>query len=224
MLFFVHGGGWARGDKAAAAVVGRKVAHWTARGYVVVSINYRLLPQAWPLEQADDVARALAYVQRVAPGWGADPAACLSMGHSAGTHLLALLAADPAIGARAGALPWRGMIALDSAAFDLVALMHEQHLPLHDQAWGEEFATWRAGSPMHRLQGRPAAPMLLVCSAHCPRVCRQADRFAALARSFGGNVRVIAVDLSHGAINAELGVAGPCTAEVDAFVQTLGLP
>ena len=95
---------------------------------------------------------------------------------------------------------------------------------MHDQAWGEELATWRAGSPMHRLQGRPAAPMLLVCSAHCPRVCRQADRFAALARSFGGNVRAIAVDLSHGAINAELGVAGPYTAEVDAFVQTLGLP
>jgi acetyl esterase/lipase len=224
VLFFVHGGGWARGDKAAAAVVGQKVAHWTARGYVVVSVNYRLLPQTPPLAQADDVARALAYVQRTAPNWGADPAACVLMGHSAGAHLLTLLAADPAIGAQAGVLPWRGMVALDSAALDLVALMEGPHLPLHDLAWGADPAVWRAGSPMHQLQGPPGPPMLLVCSVHRPRVCRQAERFAALAQSFGGEVRVIAVDLSHRDMNASLGEAGPYTAAVDTFIQTLGLP
>lgn len=224
VLFLVHGGGWARGDKAAADVIGQKVAHWTARGYAVVSVNYRLLPQAHPLEQADDVARALAYVQKAASDWGADPAACLLMGHSSGAHLVTLLAADPAIGARAGALPWRGVIALDSAAFDLVALMEGPHMPLHDHAWGRDEAVWRAGSPMHRLQGPPGSPMLLVCSAHRPRVCRQAERFSALARSFGGEVRVIAVDLSHREINADLGVDGPYTAAVDDFVRTVGLP
>ncbi|MBT9487244.1 MAG: alpha/beta hydrolase [Rubrivivax sp.] len=223
LLFFVHGGGWARGDKAAAAVVGQKVAHWTARGYVVVSVNYRLLPQAQPLEQVEDVARALAWVQRAAPGWGADPAACLLMGHSAGAHLLTLLAADPAIGAGAGARPGRGVVALDTAAFDLVALMEGPHLPLHDQAWGDDPAVWRAGSPIHRLQGRPDAPMLLVCSALRPRVYRQAQQFAARARSFGGAVQVIAVDLSHRELNADLGEDGPYTAAVDDFVQGLGL-
>jgi len=224
LLFFVHGGGWARGDKAAAAVVGHKVAHWTARGYVVVSVNYRLLPQARPLEQVDDVARALAWVQQAAPGWGADPAACLLMGHSAGAHLLALMLADPAIGARAGARPGRGVVVLDTAAFDLVALMEGPHLPLHDQAWGDDPAVWRAGSPVHRLQGRLDAPMLLVCSALRPRVLRQAQQFAAIARSFGGDVRVIAVDLGHRELNAGLGEDGPYTAAVDEFMQSLGLP
>lgn len=224
LLIFVHGGGWARGDKAAPAVVGQKVAHWTARGYVVVSVNYRLLPQVRPLAQVDDVARALAWIQRAAPGWGADPEACLLMGHSAGAHLLTLLVADPAIGEGAGARPARGVVALDTAAFDLVALMEGPHLPLHDQAWGDDPAVWRAGSPIHRLQGRPAAPMLLVCSALRPRVLRQAQQFAARAHSFGGAVQVIAVDLSHRELNAELGADGPYTAAVDKFAQGLGLP
>lgn len=224
LLVFVHGGGWARGDKAAPAVVGHKVVHWTSRGYVVVSVNYRLLPLARPLEQVDDVARALAWVQRAAPTWGADPDACLLMGHSAGAHLLTLLAADPAIGAAASARPVRGVVAIDTAALDLVRLMEGPHLPLHDHAWGDDPAVWRAGSPLHRLQGRPTAPLLLVCSAARPRVLRQAQQFAARAHSFGGVVKVIALDRSHLELNADLGEDGPYTAAVDNFAQDLGLP
>lgn len=56
-------------------------------GYALVSTNYRLSPAAHPLEQADDVARALALVQQQAPQWGADPRRLVLMGHSAGAHL-----------------------------------------------------------------------------------------------------------------------------------------
>jgi arylformamidase len=77
------------------------------QGYVLVSTNYRLLPAARPLEQAGDVARALALVQKQAPQWGADPKRLVLMGHSAGAHLAMLLHASPDMAAKAGAQRWR---------------------------------------------------------------------------------------------------------------------
>ena len=49
VIFMVHGGGWARGDKEAAGVVNNKVEHWLPKGYIVVSVGYRLVPQVTPL-------------------------------------------------------------------------------------------------------------------------------------------------------------------------------
>jgi acetyl esterase/lipase len=67
VLFMVHGGAWHLGDKATPEVVANKVAHWVSRGFVLVSVNYRMLPEADPLQQADDVARALAFAQAKGP-------------------------------------------------------------------------------------------------------------------------------------------------------------
>lgn len=39
VIFFVHGGGWAFGDKSNHQVIEPKVAHWVAQGYVVISTN-----------------------------------------------------------------------------------------------------------------------------------------------------------------------------------------
>jgi acetyl esterase/lipase len=72
IIFMVHGGAWIIGDKTSRRVVDNKVAHWAARGFVVISANYRMLPEANPLEQARDVALAVAAAQREARTWGAD--------------------------------------------------------------------------------------------------------------------------------------------------------
>jgi acetyl esterase/lipase len=96
VLLLVHGGAWRIGDKAHGRVVENKVARWVPQGFVVVSVNYRMLPGADPRVQADDVALALATAQRQAPAWGGDPAKFVLMGHSAGAHLVSLLDAQPA--------------------------------------------------------------------------------------------------------------------------------
>ena len=59
VVFYVHGGGWANGDKTNRGLA-NKLAHWLPKGYAVISTNYRMLPVAMPLEQARDVARAVA--------------------------------------------------------------------------------------------------------------------------------------------------------------------
>ena len=95
VLFMVHGGGWDSGDKANAASVLNKMQYWTARGYVFISTNYRLLPQADVGQQAQDVAFAISHAQTHASEWGADANRFILMGHSAGAHLVSLVMASP---------------------------------------------------------------------------------------------------------------------------------
>jgi len=222
ILFMVHGGGWYTGDKARGAVIENKARHWLSQGYILVSSNYRLLPDADPLTQAGDVAQALAAVQRAASGWGGDATRTLLMGHSAGAHLVALINSDPRL-ASAVAHPWLGTVALDSAAFDVTAIMQNRHLPLYDRAFGDDRAGWQQASPLQRLQAG-ARPLLAVCSTRRHDACPQADAYAAKAQQLGVTVRVLREDRSHGEINQDLGADAVYTARVDAFLHTLGLP
>lgn len=223
VVFMVHGGGWVRGDKRNTRVVDNKVARWLPQGYIFVSVNNRLLPDADPVQQAEDVGRALAFAQKEAPNWGGDPDRFILMGHSAGAHLVGLLAADPTIATDRGARPWLGSVPLDSAAFDVAAIMTQPHLRLYDRAFGEDPAFWKQASPLHRLAKAPV-PMLLVCSTRRALPCDQAHAFAAKAKSLGGDVEVLAVDMSHGEINKELGVPGAYTEKVEAFLSRLARP
>lgn len=220
VIFMVHGGGWARGDKTMRTVIEHKVARWVPRGFLLVSIDYRMLPDTKPLDQAEDVARALAEAQRQAASWGGDGLRFILMGHSAGAHLVSLLEAAPAIAERQGAAPWLGAVSLDSAAYDIAAIMRGPHMRLYDAAFGSDPQDWAAASPLVRLDGR-GAPFLAVCSTRREESCPQAERFVAKAKSFGTQAAVIGEDLSHREINDLLGSDPRYTADVEAFMRGL---
>ncbi|HZF36418.1 MAG TPA: alpha/beta hydrolase [Candidatus Angelobacter sp.] len=221
ILFMVHGGGWRRGDKDNTGVVDNKVARWVPKGIIFVSVDYRMMPDAEPLTQAEDVARALAKVQELAPGWGGDPANIILMGHSAGAHLVALVTAAPEIAAGQGAKPWKGSVLLDSGAMDVPAIMNARHWPLYDKAFGSDPAKWEAASPFHRLAG-PTLPMLAVCRERGNESCPANQAFALKAAKLGGNVDVLPMALSHGEINMQLGLPGAYTERVEEFMRGLG--
>ena len=204
-------------------MVENKVARWLPKGFIVISANYRLSPKADPLEQANDVAKALAAAQSKAKSWGGDPSRFVLVGHSAGAHLVALLAADPRIASRQGVKKWLGTISLDSAAFDLVKTMEAAHPRFYDRVFKNDSAFWEEASPIHRLTGA-SGPMLVVCSSRRDDSCPQARSFAAKATSLGGRVTVLPVALSHREINQNLGVAGEYTEAVESFMRSLGLP
>lgn len=224
VILLVHGGAWLMGDKGSAGLLANKVARWLPRGYILVSTNYRLVPRATPLEQADDLARALAAVQQRASGWGGNAQRVLVMGHSAGAHLAGLLAADPAIAQARGAGRWLGTVLLDSAAMDVPALMQAPHQPFYDTVFKADKAVWQQSSPLHRLQAAPTAPALLVCSSLRDLSCAQNKAFASKAQGFGGRVSVLPVAMSHREINQDLGLSGEYTEAVEAFLKSLGLP
>lgn len=240
VLLMVHGGAWSMGDKAYGRVVEEKVARWVPRGWVVVSANYRLLPAADVLQQAQDVASALAFVQRSAAQWGADASRVVLMGHSAGAHLAALVSTSSVHAQQAGAGPWLGTVALDSAALDVPALMQARHAAFYDGVFGADPAFWRAASPYHGLpdasdapgaHGAPNAPrgsapapvpFLLVCSSlRSDGACRQSDAMARRLQAHGGRAEVLPQALSHGDINARLGLEGDYTRAVEAFMASL---
>ncbi len=223
VLFMVHGGAWMAGDKAGSRVVEHKVAHWVPRGYLFVSANYRLLPDADPLKQVEDVAAALAFAQSEAASWGGDSSRFVVMGHSSGAHLVAMLATDSRIVAEHGIRPWLGTLMLDSASMNVVETMSAPHRPLYDRVFGRNPQYWRAASPFYRLTEKPAAPMMLVCSSLREDSCPQARGFAEKVASLGGRVTMFPTAQSHGEINANLGREGQYTTEVDRFLSSLGL-
>ncbi len=222
VIFMVHGGAWLFGDKASARFVANKVARWLPKGFILISVNYRLVPRANPAAQADDVAAALAYAQGQAASWGGDASRFVLLGHSAGAHLIGLLAADPAIAAKAGAKPWLGTIMLDSAAMNVNQIMSAPHMRFYDRVFGRDPVFWTSVSPFHRLSGKPQ-PILLVCSSLREDSCRQARDFADRVNASGGRAAVAPMELTHRQINENLGLAGGYTSLVETFMESLGL-
>jgi len=95
VLLHMHGGGYASGRKNLSAL---PLLHRMARaGWVVVTINYRLVPQArWPAPLVD-TKRAVAWIRAHIAEYGGDPGFIAATGGSAGGNLalfLALTAGD----------------------------------------------------------------------------------------------------------------------------------
>lgn len=221
IILMVHGGAWRFGDKNSRGVVTNKADRWVARGFIVVSTNYRMLPRANVLEQAADVARALKFVQQHARSWGGDPAKVVLMGHSAGAHLVSLLTANPQLAQQAGAQRWLGTVSLDSGAIDVPTIMQARHLPLYDKAFGNDPHFWNATSPT-RVLTADALPLLAVCSSvRKDQPCRQAHEYAQRAQGQQVRAEVLEQPLTHAQVNASLGLPGDYTHAVEAFMGSL---
>jgi len=83
-VMFIHGGGWVGGDKNHALNIGPRLAR---SGYVVASINYRLVPAGVFPNNATDCFCALAFLRVHADEYGIDPDRIAVVGYSAGAHL-----------------------------------------------------------------------------------------------------------------------------------------
>ncbi|MCI0464395.1 MAG: alpha/beta hydrolase [Gemmataceae bacterium] len=91
VLFFVHGGAWRSGNKDLYAPLGQVFAK---NGVGVVVINYRLSPKVKHPAHIEDVARAFAWTHRNIKKYGGRTDQLFTCGHSAGGHLVGLLATD----------------------------------------------------------------------------------------------------------------------------------
>src|SRR6516164_2426591 len=92
VVLFVHGGAWMIGDKNPLGLY-RGFGRFLARhGIVAVMINHRLSPAVKHPEHVKDVARAFAWTRRHIKEYGGDPDRIFLCGHSAGGHLVSLLA------------------------------------------------------------------------------------------------------------------------------------
>jgi acetyl esterase/lipase len=99
VVVFIYGGAWQTGDRKDYLFVASALAR---RGFVVMVPDYRLYPQVQFPGFIDDAAAAVAYAREAAPSYGGDPHRLFLVGHSAGAHIVAMLALDPHYLAAAG--------------------------------------------------------------------------------------------------------------------------
>lgn len=102
LLTFFYGGSWESGDKALYAWAARALA---ARGFVVATPNYRLVPHVRFPAFVEDGAAAVAKARAIAARHGGDPERTLLAGHSAGAYIVMMLALDREYLAAAGVDP-----------------------------------------------------------------------------------------------------------------------
>jgi acetyl esterase/lipase len=242
-VMFVYGGSWETGSKgiykfAAEALV--------SQGWVAVIPDYRKYPAVrWPVF-VEDCAAAAEWTARHSKDWGGDPGHVLAMGHSAGAHIVTLLALDPRYARLMPTLPsFAGVIGL-SGPYDF--------LPLTGPTVRKIFATaddLQLTQPIHFADHR-AAPMLLmhgddddtvwprntsnlaqalraagsaVEEIHYPGV-DHLRMVVALARPFRSHYRVLediaAFVASPGTVHAPRQAAGELTLDGDAHPATEG--
>lgn len=206
VLFFVHGGGWTIGSKDEVlgiygyGTIGRCLAE---RGLVVVIPNYRLSPGIKHPEHIKDVARAFAWTCEHVAEYGGDLEQIYVAGHSAGGHLVALLATDPTyLKAEGRSLKdIRGVIGI-SGVYRLEDLDLRDLLPAHCKAldcpakvnpittvFGSDPEVLKQASPITHV--RPGLPPFLLLNAgldYCP-LPKMTKDFAAVLKDNGCDVQ-----------------------------------
>jgi acetyl esterase/lipase len=211
VMFFVHGGAWRFGKRSQ---VGAKPDFLLANGFVLVSIDYRMLPEADVATQAGDVEKAYAYVRANIARHGGDPDRIVGMGHSAGCHLIALT------GMRGGLPGVAALILDDTRAYDLAALSRNGGMV---RAYARVFsdpAQWAALSPSSYVDGKKHPPTFIAYSRASGRG-EESKAFAERLRATGTKVTLFdGSAYTHMSINGDFGKDGDAlTAAALAFLK-----
>jgi acetyl esterase/lipase len=94
VLLLVHGGAWMVGDNRCCGLYSAVGEFFASQGVGCVVVNYRLSPWVQHPEHIKDVARAFAWTHAHIAEFGGRPDRVFLLGHSAGGHLVSLLATD----------------------------------------------------------------------------------------------------------------------------------
>lgn len=211
ILIFLHGGGWRMGDKQQQ---GGKGALYAQNGIIFVNANYGLAPNVVHPQQVLDVAKSIKYSVDHAQEWGGDPERIFLMGHSAGAHLVDLVATNQRFLQEVGVKPTciKGVISLDTASLDLLKRTQEESMEgkhvgaMIEQAFGKSSEMLKDGSPTLNIhKGAYYPPFLMYCGERRRSCLEQHKEFAHQLKNVGAKVAVKPVPLSHRDINLAAG-------------------
>ena len=89
-IVFVHGGGWRSGDKRTGYFM-RGAIEYAQKGYVCITVNYRLIKETPMPSSIEDVKCAVRWLRSNAKKYNVDPKRIGAYGNSAGAHLVCML-------------------------------------------------------------------------------------------------------------------------------------
>lgn len=235
VVLYIHGGGWHSGDKAE---VHNKPKALTDRGFVLVSINYRLWTPPWSKSfpgtvtlknQAQDIAKAIRWVHDHARDYGGDPAALIVMGHSAGAHLAALVCTDERY-LKAEGLSLaniKGCVPIDGDSHDLPMHMKanagKKVAATDRERFGDEKLQKELSPVTHVAKGKNIPPFLIfhIVDRDRPETQAQAEIFAQTLRAADVPVKTHgAAGKDHNTLNNDLGL--PDDQPTQAMFEFLG--
>lgn len=201
-IVFVHGGGWRSGDKRAANFIGPAM-QFAAKGYVCITVNYRLIDEAPMPACVEDVKCAVRWLRTHAGEYGVDPERIGAYGNSAGAHLVAMLGMCPPLADLEGDGPWREYSSMVQAVV-ASATPASFLIPMNDRQNRQADVSKAASSDAAKASGRglseemkkkmspityvsaDAPPFLLVHEESDRLVAvRQADEFVKALREAG---------------------------------------
>lgn len=204
LMVYVHGGAWIGGDKTLYRFFGEG---FRKEGFAVAILNYRLSAAGKFLvpSHAEDCAQAIAFLAANKAQYPYDPKKIFLVGHSAGAHTIAYLAADGSLFKKAGVpdecLP-KGYVGMEGI-YDVPAI-YKAHPDY--KAWFLEAAfgaekNWAKASPtLMPISSR--APWVVVHSTGDNLVdLDQSSQFQAHLKKAGVPADMVVVDgLNHDAV------------------------
>jgi acetyl esterase/lipase len=211
VVVWIHGGGWRRGDKAD---VHNKPKAFTEKGFVLVSINYRLVPNVKVNEIAGDVAKAIRWTHDHAKDYGGDPNTLFIMGHSAGAQLAALVCTDDRY-LKAEKLPLsiiKGCVPVDGDTYDVpmqIKTVEEKRAKSYRTTFGDEESQKNLSSVTHVAKGKNIPPFLILHVAGHPETTAQSNRLLNVLEDAGISAEAYPAEgKNHTTINNDLGLTG----------------
>jgi acetyl esterase/lipase len=170
VLFFVHGGSWRSGDRRMYGPLGNVFAK---NGIGTVIISYRLSPQVQHPGHVQDVAKAFAWTCGHIGKHGGRADQVFACGHSAGGHLVALLATDEQYlkAEKRSFSDLKGVVAI-SGVYTITPGRFFEH------AFGKDEALLKAASPLAHVKERLCPFCLLYAEKDYPFLDLMAEQMA----------------------------------------------
>lgn len=221
-IVMMHGGGWTTGDKSSPLIYINKVNRWGPKGFIVVSVGTRLMPDADVYGQIQDLAQAVVTAQKRAPEWGGNPEKMMLMGHSTGGTMAAVLSAKPSLVTNLGGRRWLGTFVLDASSLDIERTMRLWHPEMFKYAYGADSSQWPSASP-YALIDSQSIPYFIACATFRPdSSCEQAELFKEeKAKPLNVRVEISPQKLNHGEVNDKLGLRSNYTYSAELFMASL---
>jgi acetyl esterase/lipase len=188
------------------------------RGFVFVSINYRLWPGVTIQQIAEDVARTIRRTHDHAADYGGDPGTLFVMGRSAGAQLAALVCTDDRYlkGENLSFSVIKGCVPVDGDTYDMpmrFATVHKsgnKKLAERDvQRFGDEQRQKELSTITYIAEGKHISPFLILHVGDHPDTRGQSQRLLQdLQRAKVPATIYPAKGKDHKTLNDDLGVPG----------------
>ena len=199
VMMFVHGGSWKNGTKDLYGPLGENFAK---QGIGTAVINYRLTDGKGTVKHPDhiqDVATAFAWVKANCGKYGGNKEKLFLSGHSAGGHLVALLATDESY------LKAEGCSTRDICGVTAVSGVYTVTSWALGDVFGKDDEVCKAASPISHVKGHHPPFLIAYGNKDFPFLDLLAEEFGKKLKDAKSEATIMKLERDHFSIVIQMG-------------------